>query len=232
MSNAFFILISYLINFVLIGVVIFLIYRIKILERKLITFSPTEAYAIMENMRELTVESQIIADKLESSIKDRESVLEDLSDLVDSKIRDFKNLNIQNPAPQIANLNRATKNIVKDEPAFVSSEEFLSSQNINNENSEINTQANTLKSQMNKLNSPSASNISQPLNNNIENNNYNDNIKDVTNKVLNKGTLSKENTDIKSKIYELYKDGKNEVEIARELGISTTEAKLAISLFK
>nr|MDE7314569.1 hypothetical protein [Mucispirillum sp.] len=57
-----------------------------------ITFSPTEAYSIMENMHEMVLESQRLADSLESSIKAREAVLEDLSDLVDEKILRYEKI--------------------------------------------------------------------------------------------------------------------------------------------
>lgn len=87
MGNTVAILLSYILNFVLILVVISLIVRIKRVERSLVNFTPTEAYAIMENMREMVSESEQIADSLESSIKQREAVLEDLSDLVDEKIK-------------------------------------------------------------------------------------------------------------------------------------------------
>lgn len=86
MGNTLVILLSYILNFILIILIINLLLRIRTLERKLINFSPTEAYSIMENMHEMVLESQRLADSLESSIKAREAVLEDLSDLVDEKI--------------------------------------------------------------------------------------------------------------------------------------------------
>lgn len=86
MGNTLIILLSYILNFILIILIINLLLRIRTLERKLINFSPTEAYTIMENMHEMVLESQRLADSLESSIKAREAVLEDLSDLVDEKI--------------------------------------------------------------------------------------------------------------------------------------------------
>lgn len=199
MGNTFFLLLAYLINFVLIGLVVFLIYRVKILEKKLLTFSPTEAYAIMENMRELTVETQIIADKLDTSIKERESVLEDLSDLVDNKIAEFKKVNING-----VNTTTTFSTNSNNENKFISSEEFLKTQN---NTSNINTDNSHQDVVQNKN-----------IVNNIPTININNQQKDIS--------------DIKSRIYELHKEGKNEIEIAKELGISTTEAKLAISLFK
>lgn len=82
----FIILVSYFLILILIGLIISLILRIRKLERQLINFSPTEAYAIMENMHEVVAESERLASDLENSIKDREAILEDLSDIVDEKL--------------------------------------------------------------------------------------------------------------------------------------------------
>lgn len=151
MGNTLAILLSYILNFVLILVVISLIIRIKNVERKLVNFTPTEAYAIMENMQAMVTESEQIADNLDSSIKQREAVLEDLSDLVDEKI------------------------------------------------ARLNSMMNDGKAQVKK---------------NDDNYSIDLNTKD----------------DIKSKIISYYNGGKSETEIAKELGISVTEVRLAVSL--
>lgn len=92
MGNTLIILLSYVLNFILIILIISLLLRIRRVERTLINFSPTEAYSIMENMHEMVLESQRLADSLEASIKAREAVLEDLSDLVDEKILRYEKL--------------------------------------------------------------------------------------------------------------------------------------------
>ncbi len=92
MGNTLIILLSYILNFILIILIISLLLRIRNLERKLINFSPTEAYSIMENMHEMVLESQRLADSLEASIKSREAVLEDLLDLVDEKILRYEKI--------------------------------------------------------------------------------------------------------------------------------------------
>ena len=40
----------------------------------------------METMRDMVIESERVADKLDIAIRDREAVLEDLSDLADEKL--------------------------------------------------------------------------------------------------------------------------------------------------
>lgn len=92
MGNTLIILLSYILNFILIILIISLLLRIRNLERKLINFSPTEAYSIMDNMHEMVLESQRLADSLEASIKSREAVLEDLLDLVDEKILRYEKI--------------------------------------------------------------------------------------------------------------------------------------------
>ncbi len=79
-------LLLFILIFILIILIVSLLLRIRNLEKKLINFTPTEAYTIMETMRDMVIESERVADKLDIAIKDRESVLEDLSDLVDEKI--------------------------------------------------------------------------------------------------------------------------------------------------
>lgn len=79
-------LLGYILIFILIVLIISLILRIRNIEKKLINFTPTEAYAIMQTMRDMVIESERVADKLDSAIKDREAVLEDLSYLTDEKI--------------------------------------------------------------------------------------------------------------------------------------------------
>lgn len=115
MGNTIAILLSYILNFVLILVVISLIIRLKRIERSLVNFTPTEAYAIMENMREMVSESEQIADSLESSIKQREAVLEDLSDLVDEKIKRLNSIVSTGGAVDIKEKNQNILNNVRNE---------------------------------------------------------------------------------------------------------------------
>lgn len=69
MGNTLIILLSYILNFILIILIVSLLLRIRNVERKLINFSPTEAYSIMENMHEMVLESQRLADSLEDLLK-------------------------------------------------------------------------------------------------------------------------------------------------------------------
>lgn len=96
MLNFFFILLL-IIVLVLIILSVTLYLKVRELESKLIDFSPTEAYTVMENMRDMLRESQRVADKLDESIRMRESVLEDISVLLDEKIARLFNSLETNP---------------------------------------------------------------------------------------------------------------------------------------
>lgn len=129
MGNTLIILMGYILTFILILVIISLLLRIRKLERKLINFSPTEAYAIMENMHEMVMESSRIADSLEAAIKQKEAVLEDLSDLVDEKLKIYERIN-NNTTTNInryAEIKPREEQFVepKKESAFISSESLI-----------------------------------------------------------------------------------------------------------
>lgn len=124
MGNTIIMLLGYIITFILILVIISLLLRIRKIERKLINFSPTEAYAIMENMHEMVLESSRIADSLEAAIKQKEAVLEDLSDLVDEKLKIYERINNNS---RFADVKPKEEKVfeVKKENTFISSESLI-----------------------------------------------------------------------------------------------------------
>lgn len=80
---------TYCILFVLVILVAFLAAKVRKLEKKLIEVTPSDLYPFIEELRELVIESERVAVKLENSIRERESVLEDLTVLADSKIESY-----------------------------------------------------------------------------------------------------------------------------------------------
>lgn len=128
MGNTLIILMGYILTFILILVIISLLLRIRKLERKLINFSPTEAYAIMENMHEMVMESSRIADSLEAAIKQKEAVLEDLSDLVDEKLKLYERINNNN---RYADIKPREEKVY--EPKRETNNTFISSESLINE---------------------------------------------------------------------------------------------------
>lgn len=72
--------------------VIGLMIRVKRLESKALDISARDVAAFTNQMREVLVESERVAERLDNAIRDRESALEDLGDLVDARIRRMKEL--------------------------------------------------------------------------------------------------------------------------------------------
>lgn len=177
MGNTLIILLSYILIFILIILIVSMLLRIRNVEKKLINFSSAEAYSIMENMHEMVLESQRLADSLEAAIKAREAVLEDLSDLVDEKIRRYEK---------------------------ITGEKYTAPMENQKEDDEEQI------------------NLETVLNNREE----------VKEKVIPKNQIvqTESKKDLKSKIISLDAEGKSNIDIARELGISITEVQLALRL--
>lgn len=192
MGNTVIILLGYILTFILILVIISLLLRIRKIERKLINFSPTEAYVIMENMREMVAESSRIADSLDAAIKQKEAVLEDLSDLVDEKLIRFErvNKNIDNKA--VNKTMKKIEDIKENEESFISSETLIKE-------------------------SISKQQAAKPVT--MQNSSVNNTANEQVNK-----------QDKKSRIIAMNNEGKEPIEIARDLGISVTEVQLALRL--
>lgn len=152
MGNTLIILMGYILTFILILVIISLLLRIRKLERKLINFSPTEAYAIMENMHEMVMESSRIADSLEAAIKQKEAVLEDLSDLVDEKLKLYERINNN----RYADIKPREEKVY--EPKIETNNTFISSESLINE--KINKQPVNIQT----MNIPSAAKVTETEN--------------------------------------------------------------------
>lgn len=84
--------VGFVLMLILVVLFINLLLRVRDMEKMLLNFTPTEAYSIMENMREMVIESGRVSDSLDESIKLREAALEDLSVLVDEKIARLYNV--------------------------------------------------------------------------------------------------------------------------------------------
>jgi DNA-binding NarL/FixJ family response regulator len=89
---------------VLLIIVVNLLLRVKRLEEKSTDLSGREVAAFVEQMREIMVESEFAADRLEASIREREGMLEDLASLVDEKVQKLNRLNAYEQEPTIENL--------------------------------------------------------------------------------------------------------------------------------
>ncbi|GAB7140250.1 hypothetical protein RsTz2092_01980 [Deferribacterales bacterium RsTz2092] len=77
---------------ILLILVISLQSRLRKLEDKMTDVTASDVAVYVEQMRELVKQSEMVADRLDSSIRERESALEDLSELVQSasmRLQDF-----------------------------------------------------------------------------------------------------------------------------------------------
>jgi len=73
--------------------------KINSLHKKVTDVSPKDLYPFMEELRELVIESERVADKLEDSIKEKEEVLEDITSLIDDKLKRLESFEDIEPAP-------------------------------------------------------------------------------------------------------------------------------------
>ncbi|WP_022851749.1 hypothetical protein [Limisalsivibrio acetivorans] len=80
---------------VLLFVVIWLIVKIRKLEARVVDVSPSDLYPFIEELRDLVLESERVAEKLDSSIREREDVLEDLADLTEKRLRSIGEANME-----------------------------------------------------------------------------------------------------------------------------------------
>ena len=81
-----------------------LMLRVRRLEDKGTDISASDVAAYVDNMREILIESERLAETLDTSIKEREAVLEDLSDLVEARINRLHKIAAYENSPTIENL--------------------------------------------------------------------------------------------------------------------------------
>lgn len=75
--------------------------RIIKMQKMLTDVSPKDLYPFLEELRELVIESERIADKLEDEITKKEEILEDIASLAEEKLRRLETINdnpSENPA--------------------------------------------------------------------------------------------------------------------------------------
>ena len=67
--------------------------KINKMQRILTDVSPKDLYPFLEELRELVIESERIADKLEDEISRKEEILEDIASLAEEKLRRLETIN-------------------------------------------------------------------------------------------------------------------------------------------
>jgi predicted transcriptional regulator len=71
--------------------------KINSLHKKVADVNPKDLYPFMEELRELVIESERVADKLEDSISKKEEMLEDLVALAEDKLKRLESLDFNEP---------------------------------------------------------------------------------------------------------------------------------------
>ncbi|TCK61743.1 hypothetical protein [Seleniivibrio woodruffii] len=69
------------------------------IQKRLADVSPKDLYPFMEELRELVIESERIADKLEDAIAKKEELLEDISTLAEDKIKRLESIQVPDEKP-------------------------------------------------------------------------------------------------------------------------------------
>lgn len=75
--------------------------KLNTMQKRLTDVSPKDLYPFLEELRELVIESERIADKLEDEIKKKEELLEDISSLAEDKLRRLETIGDQPNIPSM-----------------------------------------------------------------------------------------------------------------------------------
>jgi hypothetical protein len=97
------------------------ILRINRIERKFINISYEEVQILIEHLKEMLIEAERVAEKLELEIKEKEDMLADLSELLELKLIRMEELvsnsiedkNIKNTVREMSNRNIEVVDIAK-----------------------------------------------------------------------------------------------------------------------
>lgn len=73
--------------------------KIHNIQKSLADVSPKDLYPFMEELRELVIESERIADKLEDAIAKKEELLEDISTLAEDKLKRLETIKVPDEKP-------------------------------------------------------------------------------------------------------------------------------------
>lgn len=89
---------------ILLFIALSLMVRVGRLEKKTADVSARDLAAFVEQMREILIESENTAERLDAAITERESALEDLSDLVESRIDRLRKVTVFESSRSIEDL--------------------------------------------------------------------------------------------------------------------------------
>lgn len=109
-------------------IVVSLYLKIRALEAKMVDVTPQDLYPFIEEMRELVIESEQVAERLDNAIKQKEEALEDLIDVASARADELRSLenfaktnNVKPPLviePNKSDSKNTTPITVKDEEDY------------------------------------------------------------------------------------------------------------------
>ena len=99
-----FLIINLAVIIVLLLLVLALTIRVGRLERKSLDVTAKDVATFVDQMREMIIESERAAERLDASIRDREAVLEDLNDLIESKLSRLNRISAYEENPSFETL--------------------------------------------------------------------------------------------------------------------------------
>ncbi|KAA0257098.1 hypothetical protein FHQ18_11050 [Deferribacter autotrophicus] len=109
-----------IIAFLLIGIlyifIFILLVKLKSIEKKLIDISYEDVQIIVNDLKELLVESERVSEQIDNNLREKEALLEDLVDLIDAKINRLEAISSSVPSEkdlksQIIALYKSGKNV-------------------------------------------------------------------------------------------------------------------------
>lgn len=115
MNLTIFILIAFLLIAALYLIVFSLIIKVNKLSSKMANISYDDVNLLINELKELLTESERVAESLDNSIAEKESILEDINDLIDRKLERLESATINNVQEmnlkdKIINLSNSGKN--------------------------------------------------------------------------------------------------------------------------
>lgn len=89
-----FLIILFLLNLMVMFILMYIIIKLKSINKKMANVSYEDVKLITETLKDLVIESERVSERIENSVKEKESLLEDLVALVDSKLKRLESIDV------------------------------------------------------------------------------------------------------------------------------------------
>jgi len=217
-------LITNIVLLIAIILVIQLNLRLKKVENKLIDLSPKDIFPFIEQLREMVFESERIAEQLDMSIKEKEALLEDITVLADTKITALNDLFEKEDGIKDAikiSVADVKKELEKEISERIAKVKHIKSAPLKTEEGKTKFVQKTTNS--GHLTEPKQVIKPQSLNDDEGDDDFQGEITPP----IEKTSAEEKKISKREKIITMVNEGKSDMVIARELGISTSEVMVA-----